>query len=290
MKVLGRMIDVKRNLICWFKIIAGITVILAFVPTAFADLVWDETAEDYTSINTITQNPSLSMSNYTVLWDTSHGVFLDYQPSGRFQPLVQNLASHGFSVDATSQGFLVDDPAGYNVIVVCLGSAWDSPYSSAEVTHITDFVHNGGGLLVMGENTDCPNANIQPIASAFGVSLGLSTIPDDTYTSNLASHKIFEGVTEIYMKAAGEILASSPSSELAWQEATGKALVAAGTYGDGRFVLFGDMNIFGESSFYDLADNRDFSINTFEYLATPEPSTLLLLGLGAVILRKHRKS
>jgi len=31
-------------------------------------------------------------------------------------------------------------------------------------------------------------------------------------------------------------------------------------------------------------DNRKFSVNTFEYL--PEPATLLLLGLGAVELKR----
>ena len=58
-------------------------------------------------------------------------------------------------------------------IVVCLGSAWDSAYSTAEVNAITNYVGSGGGLLIMGDNTDCPNGNVQPVATPFGaISLG----------------------------------------------------------------------------------------------------------------------
>jgi hypothetical protein len=223
----------------------------------------------------------------SVLWDTSHGVSFNYEPSGSFQPLVQNLALNGFSVNTTSRGFLVDDPAGYNVIVVCSISAWDTVYSSAEVARIRNFVNSGGGLLITGENTDCPNSNIQPVASAFGVSLGLSYIkPDDTYITNLAPHPIFDGINEIYMRAAGEISAVSPSMELAWYGSQG--LVAAGTYGNGRIVAYGDSNIF-TADYYNQADNRQFSINTFEYLAAPEPGTIALLAFGGLSLLRRKR-
>ena len=223
-----------------------------------------------------------------LLWDISHGVDWDYEPSGRFQALVENLESEGFSVDTTSLGFLIDDPQDYHVIVVCEASAADSSYSSVEVDRITDFVSNGGGLLIMGDNTDCENENIQPVASPFGISLGLSYIePSDVYTSTLADHPVFDGVSEIYMRAAGEISAVFPSNEIAWQEETGMALVAAGVYGNGRVVALGDINPWAETGYYDEADNVLFSINTFEYLAIPEPCTLLLLGFGAVMLRKQ---
>ena len=231
-----------------------------------------------------------SVQAKNVLWDTSHGIYLDYEPSGRFQPLVQNLVLNGFSVDTTNRGFLVDDPTGYDVIVVCAASAWDSTYSSSEVVRIMDFVNSGGGLLIMGENTTCPNANIQPVASVFGVSLGLSLIePLDTYTSDLASHPVFNGVNEICMRAAGEISASAPLTELAWQEATGEALVAAGTYGNGRIVAIGD-TIFADTAYYNQVDDRLFSINTFEYLVAPEPATMCLLGLGGLAMLRRRRA
>jgi hypothetical protein len=227
-------------------------------------------------------------STYRILWDISHGILLDYQPSGSFQPLVQNLESHGFSVDTSSQGFLVDDPTDYDVLVLCRACAINSFYAPAEVARITEFVYNGGGLLIMGDNPSSLH-HIQPVASIFGVSLGLSAIlPSDTYTSNLASHPIFEGVSQIYMRAAGEISAVGVSSEIAWQEGTGKVLVAVGSYGYGRVVTLGDQNIWAQTMYYDLVDNRQFSINTFEFLAVPEPGTILLMGLGGLAFRLKR--
>ena len=287
---------VRREQTSWLGIVAGAIVIGILTSPATADLmtVLNIGAADYVNIGTnqtlVSEGDSQQASSYGVLWDTSHGVYRDYEPSGQFQPLVQNLASHGFSVDTTSQGFLVDDPASYDVIAVCTGSAWNSTYSPAEVARIASFVSSGGGLLIMGDIPARASANIQPVASVFGISLRLSDItPYDTYSSNLSSHAIFDDVSQIYMRAAGEISAVAPSSEMAWQEATGKALVTVGTYGNGRVVTLGDNNVWGKTKYYDLADNRRFSINTFEYLAVPEPTTLLLLGLGGLtVVRKRR--
>lgn len=238
------------------------------------------------------------MGGYDVLWDTSHGVYLSYQPSGRYQGLVNHLGGYGFSVDSTSNGFLVDDPTGYDVIVVCVGSAWDTAYSAAEVSRIVDYVNAGGGLLILGDNTDCPNSNIQPVAAGFGIGLGVSHIfPMDVYTSDLAAHPIFNGVSEIYMRAAGEISAGGSPSLVAWQEGTGLGLVAAGTSGLGRVVAMGDMNTFADE-YYGLVDNTLFSVNTFQYLAgeggpvVPAPGAILLgtLGTGLVGWLRRRRS
>jgi len=225
-------------------------------------------------VPTVSSGESQS-SAFQVLWDISHGVNGDYEPSGRFRHLVQHLGVHGFSMNTTSQGFLVDDPAPYDVIVVCGLSSKENIYTSAEVARIVGFVNDGGGLLIMGDNPDTSNWTIQPVASSFGVALEVSHIsPYDTYTANLASHRIFNGISEIYMRSAGEISAVTPSFEVAWQEGTGMALVAAATYGNGRVVTTGDANMWGGTEYYNLVDNRQFSLNTFEYLAVREHATL----------------
>ncbi|MHC4336840.1 MAG: DUF4350 domain-containing protein [Planctomycetota bacterium] len=232
---------------------------------------------------------------YAVLWDTSHGVVGDgdYQPSGYYQTLVQHLGDNGFTVDTTSDGF--HDPIDYDVIVVCLASAYDTAYTSGEVERILSFVNNGGGLLIMGDRQDRPgkdNEHIQPVADEFGIALGISNLePLGLYTSDFADHPIFDGIGGIYMYAAGELAASSPASEGAWKEGTGEAIAAVAEYGQGRVVGLGDCSLWTVSDNWDYfheADNPQFSVNTFEYLAVPEPATLLLLGLGCFFLRKSR--
>jgi ABC-type transport system involved in multi-copper enzyme maturation permease subunit len=165
MEVSERIINIKRNRFGWMGAIIGICAILVFGSNAVAG-----------SPSTEQTLPPQS-SDFRVLWDLSHsGGLKYYTPTNLYQPLVQNLASQGFIVDATNRGFLVENLTRYHVLVVCLGSAWMSSYGSAEVARIKDFVNSGGGLLIMGDNPVCRNVNIQPIASSFGVSLGLSII------------------------------------------------------------------------------------------------------------------
>jgi len=56
-------------------------------------------------------------------------------------------------------------------------------------------------------------------------------------------------------------------------------------------AAFGDCSLWTASDYWDYfhdADNPQFSLSTFTYLAVPEPCTLLLLGLGGLGLRKSR--
>ncbi|MCK5172044.1 MAG: hypothetical protein KAR47_01550, partial [Planctomycetes bacterium] len=208
------------------------------------------------------------LSAYSVLWDTSHGVGYGHEPAEKFAPLVQALQSNDFTVTVTRGGFLTDDPGGYDVIVVCVGSAWYSSYTSAEVDRITDFVNSGGGLLIMSDNTYCPNHYVQPVASAFGVTVGASgRIPGDLYLTEFADHPLFDGINRIYMRAAGEVSAVLPSKEVAWQNGTEIALVTVGAYGNGRVVALGENAFLG--SYLHIEDNEQFSINVFQYLANP---------------------
>lgn len=248
--------------------------------------------------------PSAAFS-YTVLWDTSHGVADsgEYQPSGYYQTLTQHLSNNDFTVDTTSDGFLVDDPAGYDVAVVCLTSAYYSAYSPDEVTRIVDFVNAGGGLLIMGDRQATPNANIQPIASQFGITFGVSDVVSEPgpayfeiYTSEFdLSHPVFDGIESISLWAASELSVSEPASPVAWQADTGKAIVAAAQYNNGRVLAIGDSTLWAVNPsvinhYFYRADNPQFGVNTFTYLAVPEPVTPLLLSLGGLVLLRKRRA
>ena len=114
---------------------------------------------------------------YSVLWDLSHGVAGDglYQPSDGYTSLALGLQANGFSVDTTSAGFIAGGLSGYDAAVVCLGSAYESAYSTEEIELITNFVNSGGGLIIMGGHPFSPNENISALAGEFGVSVGLGS-------------------------------------------------------------------------------------------------------------------
>lgn len=229
------------------------------------------------------QSPAAS-----VLWDTSHGVYYDYYLNDSFSSLVENLGMAGFTVSATSEGgFLSKNLNDYDIAVVSLASAWFSSYTSVEAEAIRYFVYNGGGLLIMGDNSGCPNSNLEPIASLFGISLGMSNLQDSrAYITMSDSHQILNGINQVYMQYAGEIASTAGLTELAWEEVTGKAVLVAGNYGNGRIVAIGDTSPF-DNEFYTFVDNKQFSINTFNYLV-PEPATLLLVSIGAVMTNRRK--
>ncbi|MGE5458636.1 MAG: hypothetical protein ACM3RX_09815, partial [Methanococcaceae archaeon] len=71
---------------------------------------------------------SISFSK-NILWDTTHGVYLQYEPSGRFQSLVSLLEEKGYSVTTIDNGILKHELSKYGIIVNSAMSAIESTYT-----------------------------------------------------------------------------------------------------------------------------------------------------------------
>jgi hypothetical protein len=193
---------------------------------------------------------------HTVLWDTTHGVYLNYQPFGRYNILVTNLAASGFTISLCGTGLHTVDLTQYDVIVINVGSSWFSPYTQEEVDSLLSYynqynqrvlltgdmnfcedtyIYNAdnrtfsenmftwlaesGGILIMGDNPGCSNVNINPVANAFNMTAGVGGLsPSDLYFSSFTSNPIFNGIDTIYYRAAGEVAATIPSEPIAWTD------------------------------------------------------------------------
>jgi len=202
---------------------------------------------------------------YNVLWDLSNGVNSLYVPSARYSDLLALLAANGYVTTTTTAGVDNIDLSPYDIIIVTTMSAWDFSYTAPEVAAIQDFMSQGGAVLVMGENADCTNEHINPVTQAFGVTCGLNTIdPLDLYFTDFAAHQIFDGVTTIYYRAAGELSASDPGVPLAWTDA-GELTIAS--VGPCRMIVLGDCNFCDNTYLVDV-DNEQFVLNVFDCLAT----------------------
>ena len=249
---------------------------------------------------------SLVFATYSVLWDTSHGVrpgtdqTIGYTPEsgGYFNDLSQNLQSHGFSVGTTGLGnnFSSSNLMGADVAVVAVTSSYETAYSNDEITDIKNFVSNGGGLLIMGDYAS-HNSNIQALASEFGVGFGSANAFGKVYVGEItdfSDHPIFEGVGDLVMlSGASELLLSGDATSVA-RYYDGKTMVAATEYGEGRVIIIGDNHLFVSydgGDFYGYADNYDFSLNTFNYLASPvpEPATIFILSMGGLFVASGKK-
>lgn len=224
------------------------------------------------------------------LWDTSHGLEAG-DPSVRDSIFISLLTSQGYPVEVSDAGVLNVDLSKYKVLIVAMTTTFDSAYTPEEVTAIKNFVDNGGKLLIMGDNTDCPNENINPVSEAFGTTVGLSSLtPLDLTITNLASHPAFTGVSSVYFRAGGEI---SSSGTIAW---TPDNLPAINTAESNRVIIIGDSNLF-DDSYIGNADNQKLALSLWKdvYCPVPEfptlflPMTLIIGLLGAVLVIQRTK-
>jgi uncharacterized membrane protein len=213
-----------------------------------------------------------------VLWDLTHGVYLAYQPSGNYSSLVTTLGAHGYSVSTTATGLASVDLSQYDILVLCLGSAWTTAYTAPEVAIVSDFVASGGGLLIMGDNSGTPNSNLQPVATEFGTTLG--GVGLGSPITNFSSHPIFDGISSISLTAGGALTAASPSLALAWDGSANSAVNAAG-YGYGRMVGIGDISLWANDHLAE-ADNSDFAVSVFEWLSFSQKRVMWDLTHGAI--------
>ncbi|MEO0249888.1 MAG: hypothetical protein ABIN58_10225, partial [candidate division WOR-3 bacterium] len=197
-----------------------------------------------------------------VLWDQTHGVYLDYRLNGSFSILRDTLIARGYTPETTAAGVNNIDLSPYRVIVLCLASNWNSPYTSAEADSLVAFVNRGGSLVVMGDNTGCPNGNLTPVLTRFNMLAGVGT-PGDCITSTTAN-PIY---TSACGSASGTISASSPSEVIAWS--SGNPLMAGRCENNkGGVFLVGDINIWDNSDIYNY-NNMTLMKNVFDWASSP---------------------
>jgi uncharacterized membrane protein len=259
-------------------ILFSLLLLLSVFPGALADVgatPTDATTQRQPSsvkLEQLVQSAPGASATKNILWDTTHGVYLNYEPSGRYKGLVTLLNGKGYTVTTINNGILNNNLNQYGILVVNLGSAWNSQYTAAEVQAIKNFVQNGGGLLIMGDNTGTPNGNINPVSQAFGTTVGVSQLATDDYITDFASHVLFNGVQTFYYRAGGEINSIAPSSnEIAWDSANKGVLSVKG--GNGKVVITGDIN-FAEDDYRGQYNNQRLTENIFDWLV-PMPSTIV---------------
>jgi hypothetical protein len=252
--------ECKKNVI--FVPIMAVILFLGFGSAAPAQDMDLTTNEPVVEKKTVELPPLLPSRGCKILWDTSKGVYLGYAPSDYYSTITAILESKGYIMDENDQGVLNVNLDEYGIIVIACGSAWNDPYTADEAAVIGEFVQNGGGLLIMGENPACPNYHLNPVAETFGTTCGLSYI-DPTVVTNFANHPVFNDIAEIYTQAGGEIESNPPSEEIAWYMDLG--MVAAAEVGLGRVIITGDSNP-PDNSYITYSDNQLFSENVFNWL------------------------
>jgi hypothetical protein len=198
-----------------------------------------------------------SVRQHAVLWDTTHGTYLNYYPFSRYSTLTTMLIDSGYTIDLCATGVHTVDLSQYDIVLVSVMNSWNSSYGQEEIDSLVSYYNQGrqriiltgdanfcentympyadnvqfsynifewlganGGIFIMGDNAGCMNVNINPVANAFYMTAGVTSIaPNDLYFTNFAAHPVFDNVSQIYYRAAGAIATSSPAEAIAWTDA-----------------------------------------------------------------------
>ena len=207
---------------------------------------------------------SSQSQGYVVLWDLTHGVFLDYEPAQAYSELVTHLGELGFTVATTTTGVDNENLADYDVLVVNVGSARNSAYTAPEVSAIEAFVADGGGLLVFGDNSNVWPDNVNPVLEPYGIDVGTRDIaPNDLPVTDWTAHPVFAGLEQLRFVAAGELSVQNPGVAEAFSS-SGEELVAS--VPGSRVLAVGDINFLTNDD-RGVDDNIGFEANAFRWLA-----------------------
>lgn len=207
------------------------------------------------------------------------------------------LATDGFEVTSnTVSPITAEALAGCDVLVIAHPSdpAWErttgtgSPrLGPGELDAIEHFVRNGGGLVVLGETEqDKYGNNVNELLDRFGLHIENDTIQDYEHHRGAPSWILAEladggrgrggdllaRVREACLYRATAVTSFNGARVLARSHRTastpGAPLIVAGEYGDGRVVVLGDSDLFGDDCIGDL-DHRALWLNIVHWLARP---------------------
>jgi hypothetical protein len=208
------------------------------------------------------------------------------------------LTTEGFTVASNPTGPLTADAlAACDVLVIAHPSdpAWEkttgagSPrLTDAELDAIERFVHGGGGLVVLGETEqEKYGNNLNVLLGRFGLHLENETVQDYEHHHGAPSWILAElsdggrgrggdllaRVKQACLYRATTVTATNGARVLARSHDTastpGAPLIVAGEYGDGRVIVLGDSDLFGDDCIGEL-DHRALWLNIVHWLARPQ--------------------
>jgi hypothetical protein len=259
------------------KLVIAILTLLVCLAPGFAQQQAD------LEFDTSVARPAYKKDGPRVMFDEAHHNF--HTSDGRYKPFVDLLLNDGYNVIRNRQAFVKTRLAGFKILVIAnaLGAeddedndGADTPaFTTEEIAAVTDWVKNGGALLLIADHAPF-GAAAMTLAKSFGVAMSngytfdeqnsVAGNPTDLIFSRenklLAIHPIMEGRNEherinLVRSFTGESLTGpdgsvailkladsatdSPhiSAELV-ASAAGRAQAIALKFGKGRVVVQGE--------------------------------------------------
>jgi hypothetical protein len=156
------------------------------------------------------------------------------------------------------------------------------PTSGVEAAHIAAFIR-GGGRVLIGDDFGKSDAVLARLGMLREVGVGVDAARfhlDLAYAPIarpwLPNHPLADGVTDLATNHPA-ILPAVEGPEVVFGFGSGEAIVAAGDFGNGRFVVTSDPSIF-INRMLQFEGNFNFAINLIRFLSTAESSRIVVLA------------
>jgi hypothetical protein len=200
-----------------------------------------------------------------VLVDNFHGNDQNYDS------FYEHLYSIKYPVTFAESEITSDLLGRYNVFITAGAT---SSYTTEEVTAITNYVENGGGLFVVGDNDDVIYNSLTDFSGIrWATPRGVGGTID-----NINPHNTTEGVSELYLDSPNLVLeVSAPALEIAYDSDVilNRPLIAVSEHSGGRVVALSDDNCIDNSNL-ETSDNKLFGENVILWLNTNLPPLAII--------------
>lgn len=189
-----------------------------------------------------------------------------------------NLVNRSYVIDklypSPSGNLTTSNLAPYDVLILCF-TAYN--YSSSEISVVTNWVANGGGLFIIADQHDYLPAKdiaLNELMSNFDISINITDDGTNTVTE-VFEHPINEGVSQITALAPGLVNVGGNAFPILGNDVD-NIIVGGEEYGEGRIVLNADLATVRDSSMDDN-NNLQFGINLINWLTASTADILLFV-------------
>ncbi|MBK7701906.1 MAG: choice-of-anchor D domain-containing protein [bacterium] len=199
------------------------------------------------------------LSGVRVMWAAHHGQSLP----DSWSRMVDDLALRGAEVVVNTAPVTPDLLDGFDIVwTVNCASGW----SSSEIDLLADWLRDGGGMLLEGDNDTFQSA-FDAILAAAGAGIGYST--SDAYagtTTEITPHETTAGVTRLRLDSPQATLETVVEpAQILVRDANGLTVGAWSEVGRGRVIALSE-ELFRDADL-GIDDNRRFGELVFDWLA-----------------------
>ncbi len=200
------------------------------------------------------------------------------QYPGYYNTFRDELVSRGYTFDKLYPSSIANFSASrlnpYDLLILV---SPDSGYTSSDSVAITNWINNGGSVLVFGDSPllssfIVTNNRINELLDSFDLQLNDTVGFGGTNALTSTNHPTIEGCTTVTINAMGAINVSGDAYAI-WNYGA-DVIIAGQKAGSGRIIMVGDMN-WCDNGNIATTDNKQFAINIVNWLTSWDADVLI---------------